>query len=53
VIAIAVWAGGLVALTTWSNTDVATVAAVASTVLLGAGVGRWWLLLVPSRRRWC
>jgi len=46
IIAIAVWAGGLIALTTWSNTDGATAVAVASTVLLGTAVGRWWLLLV-------
>lgn len=47
VIAIAVWAGGLIALTTWSNTDGAATVAVMSTVLVGATVGRWWLLLVP------
>lgn len=47
VIAIAVWAGGLIALTAWSNTDGAAAVAVASTILLGATVGRWWLLVVP------
>jgi hypothetical protein len=47
IIAIAGWAGGLIALTTWSNTDGATAVAVVSTVILGAAVGRWWLLLVP------
>jgi hypothetical protein len=31
----------------WSNTDGAIALAVVSTILLGAAVGRWWLLLVP------
>jgi hypothetical protein len=48
VIAIAGWAGGLIALTTWSNTDGAIAVAVASTIFVGAVVGRWWLLLLPA-----
>jgi uncharacterized membrane protein len=47
VIAVAVWAVGLIALTTWSNTNGAIAVAVVSTILLGAAVGRWWLLLLP------
>ena len=44
---VAVWAVGLIALTTWSNTNGAITVAVVSTILLGAAVGRWWLLLLP------
>jgi len=47
VTAIAVWAGGRIALTTWSNTDGAGAVAVVSKILVGGVVGRWWLLLVP------
>jgi hypothetical protein len=46
-LAIAAWAGGLLALTTWSNTDAAGAVAFVSTILVGVVVGRWWLLLVP------
>lgn len=44
--AIVAWVGGMVALTTWSNTDAATAAAVAATFAVGVIVGRWPLLLV-------
>ena len=47
VLAIAAWVGGLLALTTWSNTDAAGGVGFRSTILVGAVVGRWWLLLVP------
>lgn len=41
------WAAGMVLLTTWSNTDGAVAAAAVGTLLAGAVVGRWWVLVVP------
>jgi hypothetical protein len=45
---LAAWAGGLVLLATWSDTTPALIAAAAATVAVGAIVGRWWALLVPT-----
>lgn len=47
-VVVAAWVGGMLALTTWSDTTLATVCAAASTVVTGLLVGRWWLLLVPT-----
>jgi hypothetical protein len=45
---LAAWLGGLLALTTWSETMTAAWCAVAATVVAGLLVGRWWALLVPT-----
>jgi hypothetical protein len=47
VAAIAAWAGFMIAMANWSNTDAALVGAGVGTVVLGIVVGRWWVLLVP------
>jgi hypothetical protein len=45
---IAVWAGFMIGMASWSNTDAALVGAGIGTVVLGILVGRWWVLLVPA-----
>jgi hypothetical protein len=44
---IALWAGFMIGMANWSNTDAAMTGAGMGTVVLGALVGRWWVLLVP------
>jgi hypothetical protein len=44
---VAAWIGGLLALTTWSETTAAIVCALILTLATGLIVGRWWLMLVP------
>jgi hypothetical protein len=44
---IALWAGFMIGMASWSNTDAAMVGAGIGTVVLGVLVGRWWVLLVP------
>jgi hypothetical protein len=44
---IAAWAGFMVGMASWSNTDAASISAAIGTVVLGILVGRWWVLLVP------
>ena len=42
------WVAGLAALTTWSYTDGATVGVVLLTVIAGALIGQWWVVLIPA-----
>ena len=41
------WAGALVLLASWSATNAALATGAVLTLLVGAAVGRWWVLLVP------
>jgi hypothetical protein len=45
--AIALWVAFMIAMLNWSNTEGASAGVVGGTVVLGALVGRWWVLLVP------
>jgi len=47
VAAITAWGGFMIGMANWSNTNAALVGAGIATVLLGACVGHWWVLLVP------
>ena len=47
IVVIAAWAGFVLAMASWSNTDAALIGAGTATIALGALVGRWWVLLVP------
>lgn len=47
-VVVAAWVGGMLALTSWSDTTPAIVCAAAATVATGLLVGRWWLPLVPT-----
>ena len=43
---IALWSGFMIGMASWSNTDAAMLGAGIATVVVGALVGQWWVLLV-------